>query len=68
MRYSFLAVALAVLALTACEYKKHPMDKPPPSALVERDSAPNFDDLNESDAPADDGTDGGAGGTPEDGK
>ncbi|SFW35248.1 hypothetical protein [Nitrosovibrio sp. Nv17] len=66
MKYSFLAVTLAVLALTACEYKKHPMDKPPPSASVERDSAPNFDDLNEPDAPADGST--GAGGAAEDGK
>lgn len=45
MKYSFLAVALATLMLTACDGKKHPMDKPPPSASVERESAPNFDDL-----------------------
>ena len=45
MKYSFLAVALAALALTACDGKKHPMDKPPPSASVERESAPNFDEL-----------------------
>jgi len=45
MKYSFLAVALAALLLTACDGKKHPMDKPPPSASVQRDSAPNFDEL-----------------------
>lgn len=45
MKYTLLAVALTALTLTACEYKKHPMDKPPPSASVERESAPNFDDL-----------------------
>ena len=45
MKYSFLAVVMAALTLSACEYKKHPMDKPPPSAMAERDSAPNFDEL-----------------------
>jgi hypothetical protein len=46
MKYSLLAVVVTALTLTACgEYKKHPMDKPPPSASVERDSAPNFDEL-----------------------
>ena len=46
MKYSLLlAVSLAALTLSACEYKKHPMDKPPPSAMVERDSAPKFDEL-----------------------
>lgn len=30
MKYSLLAVAVMALTLTACEYKKHPMDKPPP--------------------------------------
>jgi hypothetical protein len=50
MKYSFFAVVLASLLLTACEpYKKHPMDKPPPSAMAERDSAPNFDDLDKTD-------------------
>jgi hypothetical protein len=48
MKYSFLAVALAALILTACDGKKHPMDKPPPSASVERESAPNFDELDSS--------------------
>jgi hypothetical protein len=58
MKYTLLAVVVAALTLTACEYKKHPMDKPPPSASVERDSAPNFDDL---DQPAkDEGSVGGA--------
>ena len=55
MKYSFLAVVSAslLLTLTACEpYKKHPMDKPPPSASVERDSAHNFDDLDKPDAGA----------------
>lgn len=52
MKYSFLAVALAALVLTACDGKKHPMDKPPPSASVERDSAPNFDDLDSPSADA----------------
>jgi hypothetical protein len=53
MKYSFIAVVLASFLLTACEpYKKHPMDKPPPSASVERDSAPNFDDLDKPDEPA----------------
>lgn len=47
MKYTLLAVVVAALTLTACEYKKHPMDKPPPSASVERDSAPNFDDLDQ---------------------
>lgn len=51
MKYSLIAVVLASFLLTACEpYKKHPMDKPPPSASVERDSAPNFDDLDKPDA------------------
>ena len=45
MKYSLLAVVMAALMLSACEYKKHPMDKPPPSAMVDRESAPNFDEL-----------------------
>jgi hypothetical protein len=45
MKYSLLAIVLAALMLSACEYKKHPMDKPPPSAMVDRESAPNFDEL-----------------------
>ena len=53
MKYSFLAVALAVLTLTACDGKKHPMDKPPPSASIQRESAPNFDEL---DKPSTEGT------------
>ncbi|MDQ3185780.1 MAG: hypothetical protein M3Q16_04825 [Pseudomonadota bacterium] len=52
MKYSFLAAALVTLTLTACDGKKHPMDKPPPSASVERESAPNFDEL-DSPSPAD---------------
>ncbi|HVW65797.1 MAG TPA: hypothetical protein VHB01_12370 [Nitrosospira sp.] len=50
MKYSFIAVVLASFLLTACEpYKKHPMDKPPPSAMADRASAPNFDDLDKTD-------------------
>lgn len=49
-RFSILAVAIAVLTLTACEGKKsldgYPMDKPPPSAYAPRDSEPV---LNETD-------------------
>jgi hypothetical protein len=45
MKYSLLAIVLAAVTLSACEYKKHPMDKPPPSAMVERDSAPDFNEL-----------------------
>lgn len=45
MKYLLLAAAVTALTLTACDMKKHPMDKPPPSASVERDSAPNFDEL-----------------------
>ena len=45
MKYSLLAIVVAALTLSACEYKKHPMDKPPPSAMAERESAPNFDEL-----------------------
>jgi predicted small lipoprotein YifL len=49
MKISFFAAVLAALLLTACDGKKHPMDKPPPSAMVERESAPDFDEL---DSPA----------------
>jgi hypothetical protein len=59
MKYSLLlAVSLAALTLSACEYKKHPMDKPPPSAMAERDSAPKFDEL---DKEGNDGSKAGAG-------
>lgn len=45
MKYLSLAVACAALiALGGCEEKKsldgHSMEKPPPSAYMERDSAP----------------------------
>jgi hypothetical protein len=50
MKYLLLAAAVTALTLTACDMKKHPMDKPPPSASVERDSAPNFDDLDKPSA------------------
>lgn len=56
MKYSLLAIVLAAVTLSACEYKKHPMDKPPPSAMAERDSAPDFSELDKeepaSNAPA----------------
>ncbi len=53
MKYSsLLAISLAALTLSACEYKKHPMDKPPPSASVERDSAPKFEELDKEEAQA----------------
>jgi hypothetical protein len=60
MKYSLLlAVSVAALTLSACEYKKHPMDKPPPSAMAERDSAPKFDELDkEENAGAKAGTSG----------
>ncbi|MCC2682406.1 MAG: hypothetical protein K0S36_1970 [Nitrosospira multiformis] len=51
MKYSLLAIVLAAAALSACEYKKHPMDKPPPSAMAERDSAPDFSELDKEEAP-----------------
>ena len=61
MKYSLLlAVSLAALTLSACEYKKHPMDKPPPSAMAERDSATKFDELDKEE---DTGSKAGAGGT-----
>ncbi len=50
MKYPLLVAAVAALTLTACEYKKHPMDKPPPSAMAERDSAPKFDELDKEGA------------------
>ena len=62
MKYTLLAVTLAVLTLTACgEGKKsldgHPMDKPPPSADARRDSEPNFEALKDDEpAPAPTGT------------
>jgi hypothetical protein len=60
MKYSLLlAVSVAALTLSACEYKKHPMDKPPPSAMAERDSAPKFDELDKEEGA---GSKAGAGG------
>jgi len=46
-RFSLLAVTCAALiTLSACEEKKsldgHSMEKPPPSAFMERDSAPDL--------------------------
>jgi hypothetical protein len=54
MKYSLLAIVVAALTLSACEYKKHPMDKPPPSAMAERESAPNFDELDKENPTAPD--------------
>jgi uncharacterized lipoprotein YajG len=56
MNYPLLVAAVAALMLTACEYKKHPMDKPPPSAMAERDSAPKFDELDKEGADTQAGT------------
>jgi hypothetical protein len=56
MKYPLLVAAVAALMLTACEYKKHPMDKPPPSAMAERDSAPKFDELDKEGADTQAGT------------
>ena len=55
-RYSLLAVACAaLLSLSACGEKKsldgYSMEKPPPSAFMERDSAPDLDNPAEE-APA----------------
>jgi hypothetical protein len=52
MKYSLLAIVLAAVTLSACEYKKHPMDKPPPSAMAERDSAPDFSELDKEESSA----------------
>ena len=49
--FSLLAISVAALTLSACEpYKKHPMDKPPPSAMAERDSAPKFEELDKEES------------------
>jgi hypothetical protein len=58
MKYPLLVAAVAAFTLTACEYKKHPMDKPPPSAMAERDSAPKFDELDKEAADAKPGSGG----------
>jgi len=50
--FSLLAISLAALTLSACEYKKHPMDKPPPSAMADRDSAPKFEELDKEESKA----------------
>ena len=51
MKYVYFFIACAAISLSACEGKKsldgYPMDKPPPSAFIERDSAP--DELQRSD-------------------
>lgn len=47
MKYLYLLIAGAAIALSACGEKKsldgHSMEKPPPSAFMERDSAPDLD-------------------------
>lgn len=44
LRFSLVAIAFAILTLSACEGKKsldgYPMDKPPPSAYEPRGSEP----------------------------
>lgn len=58
MRYLYFLVALcAAVALSACEGKKsldgYPMDKPPPSAFMERDSVPEELDVPKEEAGSD---------------
>ena len=52
MKYIYLLIACAAITLSACEEKKsldgHSMEKPPPSAFIERDSAPDFDTTEEA--------------------
>lgn len=47
MKYMYLFIACTAIALSACGEKKsldgHSMEKPPPSAFMERDSAPDID-------------------------
>jgi len=51
MKYLYLLIVGAAVALSACEEKKsldgHSMEKPPPSAFMERDSAPDMDKLDD---------------------
>lgn len=51
MKYVYLFIACTTIALSACEEKKsldgHSMEKPPPSAFMERDSAPDLDAIEE---------------------
>ncbi len=58
-KHMYLFIACTAIALSACEEKKsldgHSMEKPPPSAFMERDSAPDLDkaeDTSESAAPS----------------
>lgn len=44
MKYAYFVIVFMAIALAACDSKKHPMDKPPPSAFIERDAAPNGTD------------------------
>lgn len=52
MKYTYLLIACTAIALSACGEKKsldgHSMEKPPPSAFIERDSAPDFDEPGET--------------------
>lgn len=52
MKYIYLLIACTTIALSACEEKKsldgHSMEKPPPSAFIERDSAPDLDKTEEA--------------------
>lgn len=52
MKYVYLFIACTAVALSACGEKKsldgHSMEKPPPSAFIERDSAPDFDKTEEA--------------------
>ncbi|MBE7526972.1 MAG: hypothetical protein IT526_05550 [Nitrosomonas sp.] len=52
MKYLYLLIVGAAVALSACEEKKsldgHSMEKPPPSAFMERDSAPDMDKLDDA--------------------
>ncbi|WP_176973931.1 hypothetical protein [Nitrosomonas halophila] len=41
MKYFYFVIVFMAIALSACDSKKHPMDKPPPSAFIEREAAPN---------------------------
>jgi hypothetical protein len=48
LKYTYLVIVLMAIALAACDSKKHPMDKPPPSAFIERDSVPDLADPDET--------------------
>ena len=52
MKYVYLLIECTTIALSACGEKKsldgHSMEKPPPSAFIERDSAPDLDKTEEA--------------------